>query len=104
MKLLSTLVASTLALAVSVQATDCTEGMKYCKSVLEDIDYTKYSTLIPQAIAAAGFNQDALPPPLMLDRPSFLFACGSGGSITAERECTFGCNNAGAGHNDYCTI
>ncbi|GAT22317.1 hypothetical protein RIB2604_01503500 [Aspergillus luchuensis] len=37
MKLLSTLVASTLALAVSVQATDCTEGMKYCQSVLIDI-------------------------------------------------------------------
>ncbi|GLB17378.1 hypothetical protein AtubIFM61612_007245 [Aspergillus tubingensis] len=37
MKFLSTLVASTLALAVSVQATDCTKGMKYCSGVLQDI-------------------------------------------------------------------
>ncbi|BCS04511.1 uncharacterized protein AKAW2_80312S [Aspergillus luchuensis] len=104
MKLLSTLVASTLALAVSVQATDCTEGMKYCQSVLIDIDYTKYSTLIPQAIKAYGFSGASLPPGFMIDNPSFLFACGSGGSITVEKECTWGCNNAGAGHNDYCTF
>ncbi|PYH37282.1 uncharacterized protein BO87DRAFT_422911 [Aspergillus neoniger CBS 115656] len=98
MKFLSTLVASTLALAVSVQATDCSEGMKYCKGVLQDIDYAKYSTLIPQAIKAAGWGNGA---PIS---NSFLFACGSGGSITVDRFCAFGCNNAGAGYNDFCTL
>ncbi|GFN16831.1 uncharacterized protein AtWU_06633 [Aspergillus tubingensis] len=98
MKFLSTLVASTLALAVSVQATDCTKGMKYCSGVLQDIDYAKYSTLIPQAIKAAGFG-DGVPIYNL-----FLFACGSGGSITVDRFCAFGCNNAGAGNNDFCTL
>ncbi|OJI82779.1 hypothetical protein ABZX51_005815 [Aspergillus tubingensis] len=104
MKLFSTLVASTLALAVSVQATDCTEGMKYCRSVLQDIDYAKYSTLIPQAIKAAGLSDVASLNGIVPISTSFLFACGSGGSISVEKVCAFGCNNAGAGHNDYCTL
>ncbi|RDH22712.1 hypothetical protein M747DRAFT_293793 [Aspergillus niger ATCC 13496] len=47
MKLLHTLVASVLGLAVSVQATDCTEGMMYCQSVLEDIGYCSIYYIMP---------------------------------------------------------
>lgn len=37
MKLLSTLVASALALTTSVQAANCNAGLKYCASVLKSI-------------------------------------------------------------------
>lgn len=37
MKLVSTLVTGAFALAVSVQAGDCTAGMNYCADVLNDI-------------------------------------------------------------------
>ncbi|RDH29552.1 hypothetical protein BDQ94DRAFT_162032 [Aspergillus welwitschiae] len=115
MKLLHTLVASVLGLAVSVQATDCTEGMMYCQSVLEDIGmatrlllnllyYAKYSTLIPQAISASDMSDLGSATGALEIPYGYLFQCGSGGSITVANFCGLGCVNAGAGHNDHCLL
>ncbi|GLB02409.1 hypothetical protein AtubIFM57258_003756 [Aspergillus tubingensis] len=104
MKFLSTIIASTLALVVSVQAADCTEGLTYCRNVLEDIDYAKYSKLIPETIAAAGYSRFAARVAPPIPGKSFLFACGPGGSITIAEVCKIGCVKKRAGKSDVCYV
>ncbi|PWY90293.1 hypothetical protein BO94DRAFT_584306 [Aspergillus sclerotioniger CBS 115572] len=99
MKLLSTIVASALALAVSVQANDCTAGMSYCAGVLDDVDGAKYNPMMWAQINAK-YGKDWN---YYIYSPSdFVWHCGAGGTITMGDRCGWGCVNAGAGNSDYC--
>ncbi|PYI02787.1 hypothetical protein BO78DRAFT_453041 [Aspergillus sclerotiicarbonarius CBS 121057] len=98
MKLLSTIVASTLALAVSVQAGTCTAGMNYCAGVLDDVD-TKYNAQM-QAVINAKWGKDWNS--FAYEPSGFVWHCNADGSVSIQEACGWGCVNAGAGNNDYC--
>ncbi|OOF91717.1 hypothetical protein ASPCADRAFT_211074 [Aspergillus carbonarius ITEM 5010] len=99
MKLLSTIVASALALAVSVQARDCTAGMTYCAGVLDDVDGAKYNPIM-QAAVKAKYGGEWYS--FTIQPNDFVWHCNAGGTITIGEQCSWGCVNAGAGNNDYC--
>ncbi|PYH42989.1 uncharacterized protein BP01DRAFT_358973 [Aspergillus saccharolyticus JOP 1030-1] len=98
MKLISTLIASSLALAASVQARDCTAGMNYCWGVLDDID-PRYNALMDAAIKQKyGTNWWSF----VDTKDKFLYRCEPGGGISIITGCSWGCVNNGAGQSDTC--
>ncbi|GFN15979.1 hypothetical protein AtubIFM55763_007087 [Aspergillus tubingensis] len=97
MKLLSTLVASALALTTSVQAANCNAGLNYCASVLKSIDF-KYVQMMNAAIGQkyGDFNADLVHPML------YLWHCNADGSVSIVKRCDWDCVDGGAGNSDYC--
>ncbi|PYI24460.1 hypothetical protein BO99DRAFT_408494 [Aspergillus violaceofuscus CBS 115571] len=99
MKLIATLIATTLALAASVQAADCTTGLNYCSGVLDDVD-PRYNAIMRNLIVQRNGQHWWTG---ISDTPDdYLYHCESGGQITIVQDCQWGCVNAGAGSSDYC--
>ncbi|XRM43808.1 hypothetical protein ABZX51_006963 [Aspergillus tubingensis] len=88
----------TLSTAVNAAVTgNCTPGMNYCQSVLDDVGGNRDA--MHDAIVRWGSPEAARYPGVW---GIYLFHCNADKSLSVIEECHIGCWNSGAGKSDVC--